>query len=340
MKKSFLYFVAALAVAGTLLSCNKNMGADPMPVADEVSFGLSTKSQVGLPADVMTKATAAESLTSFKASVTSGAAESETNASPCWGNVVFTSDGEETPTYMASPKKYWPLSNPEYNVYAVTATGSSSEAVAAEAPDIVFDAAGSTITMAAAYDKDVACAYLPYGASGDGVAIYKTKNQLTFNHIFARLSTVKVTASGIYAISNVSIALVNAKTGGVYNLRTGDGQTDGTGWSSLVPADGSLPVIYSKSDAAIAAGANHTGTNNDLYVVPGDYFIQATWTASIDDYSQTFTAVNSSSAISLVGGSVNAIECNLTGNASELTFSVVLTPWGSNTISNVNFPTI
>lgn len=336
MKKRLFVYAFAIVVAGSFLSCNKSDVPDAFS-GDEIAFGISAASEIGLPVGLETKATAATALPSFKASVTTGTPGSETHASPCWENVVFTSDGELTPTYMASPKKYWPLSNPSYHVYAVAATSGTADAVASEAPDLVFAATGTTITMAAAYDKDVTCAYLPYGASGDDVAIYKAKNELTFNHIFARLSTVKVTSTGVYAITNVTIKLVNAKTGGVYNLLTGCGETDGTGWSSLVPADGNNPTIYTYA-GPIASGAYNTGSDNDLYVVPGDYYVQATWTASVDDYIQTFENVTSNAVISLVGGSVNAVEAGLTGNATEITFSVSLTDWGSNLVSGVTFP--
>ena len=317
----------------TLLSCNKQEQGQAVSFDEALSDSEMVFDAVDSAVEVeATKATAATSITSFKAEATKGSAGSENSDAPYWNNVVFTSDGAGTPTYKASPAKYWPLTNPSYNIYAVAATSGSAAATAAAAPNLTFAAAGTTISMAAAYDKDVVCAYEPVAD-----ITYKTKNTLTFDHIFARLSTVKVTASGVYAISNITIKLVNAKTGGTYNLRTGHGQVNGTGWSSTVPADGNNPTIYTYA-GSIASGSNNTGSNNDLYVVPGNYYINATWTASNDDYTQTFTT-NSSSTILLEGGKINAIEANLTGNATEITFSVVLTAWGNKTISNVNFPT-
>lgn len=325
-KSSFIALILLAALA--CLGCSRT-GVDP--VDDSViSFGLNPRSAFSATA-VATKATAATGLTSFKCEATQGSAGSETNVSPCWNNVTFTSDGETVPTYSASPKKFWPVSDPSFSFYAVSATGSTAEAVASEAPDLVFGATGTTISMAAGYDKDVICAYSP---SGD--VTYKTKNSLLFEHIYARLSTVKVTAVAPTAISNITISLVNPRTGGTYNLRTGAGQTDGTGWSNLLPSTDGTHAIYTNA-GTITAGANHTGANNDYYVVPGDYYLICSWTASVDDYSQSYEDMMSTTPVSIEGGKVNAIECNLSGDPSDITFSVSVSEWGSNTIAGVEF---
>lgn len=330
------HFLMGIALIVCLMTaCNKNEPPVVDALADgEMAFGLSPESAFFNASIVETKAVAAIGIASFKAAVTQGAAGSETNAAPCWNNVVFTSDGADTPTYTASPKKYWPLTNPSYNVYAVAATSDAASATAAAAPDMVFDAAGTSISMAAGYDKDVICAYEPVAD-----ITYKAKNNLAFSHIFARISTVKVTALNPVAISNVTIQLVNTKTGGTYNLRTGNGQNDGTGWSSLLPADETYQTLYTNA-GSIATGTSHTGSDNNYYVVPGTYSLRATWTASVDDYSQTFVNKTSVSPITIQGGKINSIEAMLTGNPTELTFSVSVSEWGSNVISGVEFPVV
>lgn len=332
MKKIFV-FAAFLGIIG-FVSSNKS---NPAPVAaedevnsDEIRFGLKPGSAFFNVETVDTKATAATSIASFKCGVTQGSAGSETNASPCWNNIVFTSDGAGTPTYTASPKKYWPLSNPNYNVYAAAATNGSAAAAAAEVSDLTFAAGGTTISLAAGVDKDVICAYEPIAD-----ITWKTKNTLAFEHIFARVSTVKVSAVAPCAISNVTIVITNPKTGGTYNLRTGHGQNDGTGWSSLVPASG-IQTVYTNA-GSIASGSNHTGANNDFYIVPGTYTLTASWTASVDDYSQTYNNMTSTGTIAIQGGKINAIECNLSGDPTEVTFGVSISEWGANTISGVNF---
>lgn len=340
-KKSFLFTAVAVTLAmGSIMSCNKN--ADVVPaekIASEdeaISFGLSPDSAFF---GVETKSTtAATAITSFKAASTQGTAGSETNNSPCWNNIVFTTDGESTPTYKASPAKYWPIADPSYTFYAVSASESTTNAVVAEAPDMTFAATGTTISMAADYDKDVVCAYLPFNGESSN---FKIKNQLAFKHIFARVAGVTVTAADDCAISNITISIVNAKTGGVYNLRTGDGQTDGTGWSDKLPATGDKE-IYAHA-AAIASGSNdatgstYDNTTNSLFLVPGAYTLKASWTASVDDYSQTYTNKTSTGTINIVGGKVNSISVNLTGDASKLEFSVSLAEWTSNAISDVEF---
>ena len=331
MKKVFSIFALALCV-GAMMSCNKEASVVEDP---EITFGMSPKSAFFDANSVQTKATAVTSLTSFKAGVTQGAANSETNAAPCWNNIVFTSDGEITPTYKASPKKYWPLTDPHYNVYAVSASvsdPSNHAAVASEAPDMVFAATGSTITMAADYNKDVITAF----KATDDIT-WKTKNLLAFEHIFARVSTVKVTAGDACAISNITISIVDPKTGGTYNLRTGQGTGSAdTGWTSKTTSASGNKVIYS-NNGTIATGTNHTGADNDYYILPGSYSLIASWTASVDDYSQTYTNKTSVSPITIQRGKINSIEATLTGDPTELTFSVSISEWGSNVISGVGF---
>lgn len=325
------FFLGITLIAGLLTACNKNDAPAPVLEDGVVAFGLTPGSVFFDAGTVVTKAVAATGLASFKAATTQGAAGSETNEAPCWNNVIFVSDGAETPTYTSSPKKYWPLTNPEYNVYAVAATSDAAGATGDAAPDMVFDAAGTTISMAAGYDKDVVCAYEPVAD-----ITYKAKNNLAFSHIFARISTVKVTALNPVAISNVTIQLVNTKTGGTYNICTGNGQNDGTGWSSLLPADVAYQTLYTNA-GSIATGTSHTGSDNNYYVVPGTYSLRATWTASVDDYSQTYTDKLSTGMVDILGGYINAIECKLSGDPTEMTFSVSITAWDSRIISNVEF---
>lgn len=315
-----------LLCACLLAGCTKTAPSElPDGEKETVVFGLA-----GLPEfAVSTKATApATSVSSFKAAATTGTAGSETAAD--WNNVVFTTDGAAAPTYMASPAKYWPLSNPCYNFYAVAASEGSAQALATEAPDMSFTAEGAVISLPAGYDKDVVCAYFPYAEN-----TYLQKNQLAFNHIFARIAGVSVKADDDCAISEVSVSIVDAKTGGEYNLRTG--------WSNPVPASGDIE-IYQRT-AAIASGeSDATGSifddaDGSLYLVPGSYQLKATWTATIDDYTQTYTAMSSKTALDFVGGKVNIIACKLTGDAEEIVFSVNVRDWTGNDLGNKVFPT-
>lgn len=324
--KCFIFYSACILGMILCSGCGKNddvmreerisQGLNPETGMPKVSFGVE-----GLVfAEAETKVDAVTSLSSFKASATYGTAGSETSK---WNNVTFTSDGGAPATYSAD--KWWPTTDEHYHFY-----GSNN--------DITFYSGGSTITATGDNStgaKDVVCAYRAYLA-----ADYRVKVPLTFNHIYARIGQVQVTSKAPYAVSNVSIWLKNVKTGGVYNIRTGSGQTNGTGWTSKTPTSAVNRLIYNYN-TSVGAGSSHTETN-DIYVVPGDYYIIATWTATKDDYTQTFNNIDSSvggHSISLVGGKINKITATLTGTATEITFSVSVTPWGNETVSYGEFPT-
>ena len=323
MRKALGIVCMAVAAVWTC-SCNKAEVAEVL--GNEVCFSTGSGSVIVSADAFSTKAVPAGSITSFKCGATTGSAGSENGSS--WNNIAFTTDGAGT--YMASPKKYWPVSDPHYNFYAVAATSGESAATAAAAPDLTYATSGTTITMAAGYDKDVICAYEP---TAD--VTWNDKNELVFDHIFARVSTVKVTAVAPCAISNVTVNIVNPKTGGTYNLRTGHEQVNGTGWSSLVPASGSQQVY--RNTGSIASGSNHTGSDNNFFIVPGEYYLSCTWTARVDDYTRTYSNVTSTSPIFIEGGKVNVIECNLGGNPTEIVFGVSLYDWESYAITGVEF---
>ena len=227
-----------------------------------------------------------------------------------WTNVHFSKSGD---SFVSS--KYWPISNQNYRFFASSAP-------------LTYTSSGATIS--ATNTSDIVCAY-------KSNPVYGARNTLQFDHIFARISTVTVAATAPYNISNVSIWIVNAKTGGTYNLYSGAGQTSGTGWSSLTPSGSSETQLYSNT-GTITAGDSSTGVNNDLYIVPGTYQLKATWTASVDDYSQTYTTKTSVSNVFIQGGKVNSISVSLSGDATEITFSIAVADWGSNPINAGTFP--
>ena len=221
-----------------------------------------------------------------------------------WNSITFASDGKTPATY--SGDKWWPITDPSYIFYASNLP-------------LNFAAAGTTVSASAASsaDKDAVCAYMPNPA-------YKVKNTLSFEHIFARIGKVTVSAGPDYSISAVSISLT-PKVSGTYDLAAGAGKSDGTGWSALV--DGSATVLA--SPASIATGG-HVDTANDVYLVPGKYTISATWTATRGNYTETFTGMTQE--IDIVGGKVNNISTTLVGKATEVEFGVEIAPWGSNEV--------
>ena len=298
MKKSTLIISMAMALL-SLAACKKDSLSGQGPVytpADElgrVPIVLGAKGE-GINASVQTKATAVTSLASFYASATTGAAGSEASV---WNSVTFSGSSDYT------GGKFWPTTDPSYHFYASNSA-------------ITFNAAGSTV--AATDATDVICAYMASSS-------FKVKNTLTFEHIFARLGDVTVNAASGYTISGVSIT-ITPKTGGTFNMRTGAGQTDGTGWSGTT--NGSAQGI---------ANATPGTKSNDIYLVPGTYTLTASWTASRDGYTETISGKTVD--VALTGGKINTITTTLGGNAAEIILGVSINAWGSSD-KNVNFPTI
>ena len=87
---------------------------------------------------------------------------------------------------------------------------------------------------------------------------------------------------------------------GTYNLKTGDGHTDGTGWSDT--AEGS-PLNIAPS----TAGTSHP----DLLLVPGTYEVTAAWTASDGVATKSFSDMVTT--VDVVGGRNNVLSFTLGG---------------------------
>lgn len=256
-------------------------------------------------ATVSTKATAVTAsdlnTNGFKVNAVAGSAGADTEV---WSNQLF-----EKVEGAWEQDKWWPNSDGSYRFYATYPTSYA----------MTFASGGPTIS--ASNEHDIICAY---AAS----PTYKSVNTLSFDHIFARLSTVTVSMVSPYTISNMSI-MITPKVSGTYKLYTGAGQTDGTGWSSTV--EGSATNI---ATAAFSEGVSTT--SNDIYLVPGTYTLSATWTATKDNYTQTFT--NKTVDVDLVAGKTNNITASLTGNGTEIQFNVSVTAWSDNAVAAGTFP--
>lgn len=255
-----------------------------------------------LTANVSTKATVVTGADldtyGFLANAVKGTAGTDTEV---WTNQEFTKVEDAW-----EQDKWWPNTNSEpYRFYAVYPKSYMT----------TFAAGGPTISASNAHD--IICAYAANPT-------YKSVNTLSFDHIFARLTDVMVSAVSPYTISDVSIS-ITPLVSGTYNLYIGAGQTDGTGWSNTSPA----------ASASVIASA--TGTNNnDIYLVPGSYTLTASWTATKDNYTQTFTGKTVD--VNLVAGKTNKITASLTGDGTEIKFSVSVTAWEDNTIDAGTFP--
>ena len=292
----FKMTLLALTVASLGTACNKSQSSPagaPAEPTDEVVFSAGGPA---MNSAVSTKATVVDALPSFYAGCTTGAAGSEVSV---WNSTTFTGNGSPM---VYKGDKWWPITDPSYHFYASNAA-------------LTFAAGGTTV--AASNATDVICAYLPEPT-------YKVRNVLSFEHIFARLGQVTVSASASYAINDVSIS-ITPKVSGTYNLRTGAGKTDGTGWSGTV--NGSAAVIAAR--AAELARSGNFSQANDIYLVPGTYTISATWTATAPGYSETFS--NKTQEISITAGKVNKITTTLGGRGTEIEFGVEIAAWDETT---------
>jgi len=292
--KAFGYAAIVMA-AGCLcvFSCRKS--DDGKDAAVQLTEGAVQVSFVASVADgESTKAVPVVTLSSFKVGATQGAVGSETSA---WNDVTFSNDRG---VYVGN--RFWPEDmDPVYHFYASNVS-------------LVFDANGTTVS--ASNSTDVVCAYL-------ASSTYMSPNALSFQHVFARLGQVSISAATGYSLSDVSIS-ITPKTGGTYNLRTGNGRTDGTGWSGL--SSGSPESI-----APSSAGTK----DNDIYLVPGTYTLSCSWVASEDTYSKSFSKdVN----VDIVGGKVNTISATLGGDVTQLVFGVSLSAWDDTSVNAGTFP--
>ena len=263
-----LLALAAIALLGT--SCQRELALPDVTVQDgQIVFGSE-----GLGVTVETKATEVTSLSSFYVSAVTGSAGSEASV---WNSAKFSQvPGSSPASYTGG--KYWPASNPGYKFYGSNVA-------------LNFAAEGTYVNASNA--TDVVCAYL-------SSPTYNTKNTLSFEHIFARLCRVDVAAQTGYTISNIQM-YITPKTGGTYNLRTGAGHTDGTGWSSV--ATGSATLISNKTGA----------TNNDIYMVPGVYQITCSW-ISTDPSGASVTYTDKVTSLPIKGGATNNISVVLGGD--------------------------
>lgn len=245
--------------------------SEPVPISFNVLQQEFTKTVAVTTADIVSSG--------FYANATTGSEGSEVQA---FANALFTVSGDE----FVSENIVWPMSDPGYRFYGcnVSMTHSSD---------------GPYVDVTS--DTDVVCAV-------NTSPVYNNSNGLTFKHIFARVSTVTVAPMDGYNISDITIWLVNAKTGGTYNLRTGNGQSDGTGWCSLTPAEAADTQLF-RYAGEITDGNSETGSDNNLYIVPGKYYLKGSWVSGGNSYS----GILSDSPINIVAGKVNPIACLIEG---------------------------
>jgi len=253
---------------------------ESIPVASksEVTFGIDRNSPLFNLGTHTKTVEEVKSLDSFLVIATTGSSGSEDNA---WDETRFSKEGG-TEEFKGS--KYWPTENPGYHFY------SSNESMN-------FSRQGCSLT--ASGDKDVVCAYIENPS-------YKNVNNLMFDHIYSRVGKFVMNTQEGYEITVISATLL-CPVSGTYNIRLGNGKTDGSGWT---PGESGMRTLLEE---------------NDLYVVPGAYELTVTYTLKKGAWEKNFTK---KADITLVKGKV----CNITGNAvggdaAEIKVNVSVEPW-------------
>lgn len=282
--KTNLYFLAAALTVLAAASCQKNQYCEAgMPA--QVTFSVPG----GLDIGVNTRAgvSPVTSLSAFNVTATSGAAGSEKNE---WDCIPFS---KEDGSNVYKGGKYWPGSEVAYHFYASNA-------------EIAFSPEGCTVISDGS--ADTVCAFNPN-------PVYGTQNTLAFEHILARIGKVTVNTQEGYDISDVKVS-IKCPTGGKFNIRTGSGKTDGTGWTK----DEAHTVLLEAGD-------------NDVYVVPGTYVISVSYVLKRDAWTGSF---EKNASVGIAGGRINNIIGTATGGkASDISFDISVAEWGNNDINTI-----
>ncbi len=195
-------------------------------------------------------------------------------------NVSFS--GEEE----FSGNQYWPPVDPGYKFYASNVPLSPGFS----GPSLTCD------TTQDYTDIIVASCLSPE---------YRTVNELVFEHILAKTGICTAEAPARYTISGLSVMFKPAFSG-KYNLYSGYGKIDGSGWSDIVEGD-RIPM------------------RSDMLLIPGEYELDVSYTLSRGLYCEKFTK---KAKVVLSGGFVNNLTLALPeGNDIDVTFSVTLSAW-------------
>lgn len=289
-----------LAAVGVLsVSCNKTAGVADEP-SQAVMFSVAGD---GISVDVETKATPVTAANISPINVMAVTGTPGTSEVTAWSGAF--NDSTTPGQFVATAgDRFWPATgDPGWKFYACNMAMTPSPA-------------GPTV--AATASTDVVCAF-------QGTPTPRTSNTLVFDHILARINNVTVNAQTGYTISNVVISIV-PNVSGTYNMFTGLGQTDGTGWSGLAP--GSATVI-SRPDGLPGV------QTNDLWLVPGSYSVTASWRATKGDSVQDYA--DKAQTVAITASKLNNLVTTLGGNASEVVFSVTVNEWTDLNVP-VNFP--
>jgi hypothetical protein len=242
---------------------------------------------------------------SFSASVTTKATEvtgsnlSQIYVSASYGNTgseqeLWTSVSFSKSSDKYSGGKYWP----NYTTNSIGMHFYSSNL------PLTFSSTGAVVAVPNC-DTDVVCAYCQNPS-------WKAENTLYMNHILARLGKCTITLPSGYSGSGLTVK-ITPNTSGTYDIREAK-------WITSTPAS---------SQVTIATTLGSSGNANDIYLLPGNYTLTATYTLTKGTgsgaYSQTFTKTAS---VNLAPGMINLISATLPeGEATDIVFAISVNPW-------------
>lgn len=168
-----------------------------------------------------------------------------------------------------------------------------------------WDASNHKATIVASNETDI--------VAGTAAASYKSSPKVTLEHIFARTGSLTLEPKEGYTLEGNAVWKIKSNdysgVSGVYNIGT-------KGWSDVS-----------------ALSQQEFTSSSDLYLVPGSYNVEITYTLKKGDFQKEFTK---SANISLEGGVMNNIKAtahNGSDDPSEITLSVEIKPWGENDIT-------
>lgn len=259
---------------------------------DSRADGLIEFEADGIGAFVDTKAAPVTSLSEFYVTCLRGGSSIDV-----FMNSRFSRSGS-----VYSSDRYWPVSDAAYSFYASSVPGVT---LSAGRPVKVVDDIRSV---------DLLMAVEPSPA-------FRQRTVLNFRHVAARIGRCTISAPAGYTVSGLKVK-ITPYLSGTYDLLAGRTAPDAsrTAWSGL--AEGAAVTL---------ASAVGSAADNDLWLIPGDYILTATYTLTRGAYTESFTRL---AQICVEAGKVNNISATLpNGWAEELLFRVSLAPWGNNTLN-------
>ena len=296
MKKAF-YLLFVGALA--LVACNKQMTDVPVD-ADASEIVFTTRGGFGFETRA-TPVTTADVNTIYVNATTGSSSETAVFTS-----VAFTKTGNDW-----KGGKFWPETNPNYHFYVANVA-------------LTHTANGATVSPANA-NTDIVVDYV-------ASPTHKSKTTVELEHIFAQVGTVSMKAPAGYAVTDMKVSL-QPVVAGTYNLKS-------DAWSSRGSAQAATYILGTASAGVTIStesnNATYTGSDNDLWLVPGSYVLTASYVISKGDYSKTVTGATCT--VTLVQGKNNNIGPTVAGGVdqpnipepddiSEITFGVTVTPW-------------